>query len=336
MKSDSDNLDVERAWEEHPNALRQFIDARSNYEALCSEVAYILENKLTAAGIRSAAITKRAKTLKSFAEKISRKHYKGRLDEITDLAGVRVVFLYKKDRRAIERLIEDEFEIIEKVDKNEDRNPDSFGYGALHYLVHIGKKSSGARYDDLKGLICEIQVRTVLQDAWAIFDHHLSYKQEADIPSVLRRKINSLAGLFETADDHFDQLNVERRKYLKRIKKTITGKTKSTQQLNVDSFRELLRNRFPTLPEGNAAFAAGTLENLRRYGYHTFADLDNLLARTQKARRAMANEQKPAASASQVNRAVALENAEFRKVGWRPPLPGLFKKYAHLVEKRLT
>src|SRR5205085_1775887 len=160
-----------------------------------------------------------------------------------------------------------------------------FGYGALHYLVHIGKKSSGARYDDLKALVCEIQVRTVLQDAWAIFDHHLSYKQEADIPNVLRRKINSLAGLFETADDHFDQLNVERRKYLKRIKRTITGKAKSTQQLNLDSYRELLRNRFPTLPEGNAGFAARSLENLRSYGYNTFSDLDNLLARTQKARR---------------------------------------------------
>jgi ppGpp synthetase/RelA/SpoT-type nucleotidyltranferase len=61
------------------------------------------------------------------------------------------------------------------------------------------------RYDDLKKLVCEIQVRTVLQDAWAIIDHHLSYKQESDVPKILRRKLNSLAGLVETAHDQFDQ-----------------------------------------------------------------------------------------------------------------------------------
>jgi hypothetical protein len=44
MQSGTDNQDVELAWEEHPSALRRFIDARTNYEALCNEVAYILEN----------------------------------------------------------------------------------------------------------------------------------------------------------------------------------------------------------------------------------------------------------------------------------------------------
>jgi ppGpp synthetase/RelA/SpoT-type nucleotidyltranferase len=54
---------------------------------------------------------------------------------------------------------------LRKVDKLEEQEVDKFGYGALHYLVNLGRKSSGARYDDLKRLVCEIQVRTVLQDA---------------------------------------------------------------------------------------------------------------------------------------------------------------------------
>jgi ppGpp synthetase/RelA/SpoT-type nucleotidyltranferase len=36
------------------------------------------------------------------------------LKDITDLAGVRVVYLYKNDRSPIERIIESEFKVLEK------------------------------------------------------------------------------------------------------------------------------------------------------------------------------------------------------------------------------
>lgn len=201
--------EISKTWEERPDIIRSFIEARPQYEQLCAEVAYILKKRLDDGSIEYSAVTSRAKTLKSFAEKISRKQYESPLSDITDLAGVRVVYLYKADRHLIEKIIETEFDVIEKVDKVEEQEADRFGYGALHYLVHLGRKSSGARYDDLKGLICEIQVRTVLQDAWAIIDHHLVYKQESDVPKVLKRKLNSLSGLFETADDQFDRVRVE-------------------------------------------------------------------------------------------------------------------------------
>jgi putative GTP pyrophosphokinase len=333
MQEQADTPDVERAWLEHPDALRQFINTRANYQALCDEVAYILQKRLAAKSVRYAAVTKRAKSLHSFAEKIARKSYKNPFDDVTDLAGVRVVFLYKQDRSVIEKVIQTEFEVLEKIDKTETRDADSFGYGALHYLVHIGKKSSGARYEDLKELVCEIQVRTVLQDAWAIFDQHLRYKQEADVPKVLRRKINSLAGLFETADDNFDQLSRDRQAYLKRVKSNISTHSKRTQPLDLDSFSEFLHNRFRSLPSGPPDFTSRSLQNLRKYGYKTFADLDDLLARTRSAREAMATEKPPPRSASQINRAIALDNPAYRQAGWKPSLRALFRKYDHLVKK---
>jgi ppGpp synthetase/RelA/SpoT-type nucleotidyltranferase len=68
----------------------------------------------------------------SFAEKISRKEYDEPLAEVTDLAGVRLVFLYKNDQPQIEEIIESEFAVIEKVDKVDEQEADQFGYGALH------------------------------------------------------------------------------------------------------------------------------------------------------------------------------------------------------------
>ena len=117
-------------------------------------VAYILEKTVKASALEYSAITFRAKTIDSFCVKALRKKYSDPLDEITDFAGVRIVYLYNSDGPKLETLIEREFEIIEKINKIDKNLPDRFGYGALHYLVRLNKKLTGARYDELKDLIC--------------------------------------------------------------------------------------------------------------------------------------------------------------------------------------
>ncbi|HEY0083643.1 MAG TPA: hypothetical protein VGB61_12695, partial [Pyrinomonadaceae bacterium] len=240
MESTAPNTDeLSRIWDENPQIIRAFIEKHPQYEHLCNEVAYILSKRMKESGVQYSAITSRAKTLKSFAEKLTRKHYDEPLNDVTDLAGVRLVFLYRSDRPTIEKIIESDFDVVEKIDKVEAQEADRFGYGALHYLVRLGRKLSGARYEDLKGMICEIQVRTVLQDAWAIIDHHLSYKQESDVPKFLRRKLNSLSGLFETADDQFDRVRDDREEYIKTIKGQLRGKDFPVdQEMNLDTFSE--------------------------------------------------------------------------------------------------
>jgi ppGpp synthetase/RelA/SpoT-type nucleotidyltranferase len=182
-------------------------------------------------------------------EKIVRKDYENPFNEITDFAGVRLVFLYNSDFEKIEKVIEENFKIKEKVDKLNDKGVDKFGYGAIHYIVQLSKKHSGARYDNLKNLNCEIQVRTVLQDAWSIIDHHLVYKNESSIPKQLRRKLNSLAGLFDTADDQFNQLRIERESYIEKVEKSISSPRQFlNEDLNIDSFRQYIAWKFPQLP----------------------------------------------------------------------------------------
>jgi ppGpp synthetase/RelA/SpoT-type nucleotidyltranferase len=283
--------------------------------------------------IEYSAVTSRAKSLNSFAEKISRKQYVNPLQEITDLAGVRLVFLYKSDRQKIEKIIESEFEIIEKLDKVEEQDDDRFGYGALHYLIRLGRKSSGARYDDLKSLICEIQVRTVLQDAWAIIDHHLIYKQEAEVPKLLKRKLNSLSGLFETADDQFDRVRVERLEYRKTVKNKLSDKADFlNQEIDLDTYTEFLKLKFPEKRiSGGNAHLSRTLRVVIDHGFSKLHDLDQLLSRTEKARKAMNTELPTSNAAAEVVRAIAFTDPSYRKDRWPENKQEFFKKYEKLV-----
>ncbi|HXQ72728.1 MAG TPA: hypothetical protein VN844_19680 [Pyrinomonadaceae bacterium] len=311
-----DDDEVSRTWNERPDVIRQFIELRPQYEQLCSEVAYILSKLLNSSDIEYSTITSRAKTLKSFAEKVSRKQYEDPLNDITDLAAVRLVFLYRSDRSRIENIIESEFEVIEKLDKVEEQEPDRFGYGALHYLVNLGRKSSGARYDDLKEMICEIQVRTVLQDAWAIIDHHLIYKQETDIPKVIKRKLNSLSGLFETADDQFDRVRAEREIYRESVKSKLSKKGKLIdQELNLDTLWEFLRVRFPDKAVvKNPVSLSRVLSTAANLGLDSLSDIDLLLRQTKKARDFMRESVPTASGTAEVIRAISLAYPEARQL----------------------
>ncbi len=238
---------IDSVWKNNTETIRNFLSNLEDYSQLCAEIAYILRKRLTESNIEVSSVTNRAKALNSFLEKIVRKNYADPFQEITDFAGVRVVYLYKSNFKKIEEIINKEFSVMEKVDKLNEKGTDRFGYGAVHYIVTLGKNSSGARYDDLKNLKCEIQVKTVLQDAWAIIDHHLVYKRESDIPSTLQRKLNSLAGLFETADDQYDSIRREREEYLKKLDISKNSKEYLDNELNLDTFISYLSWKFPKM-----------------------------------------------------------------------------------------
>jgi len=266
-------------WLTKSDTIRRFLELRPKYEELCRETEYILSKRTKQAFIEISTVTSRAKTLNSFLEKLERKSYKNPFSEITDFAGVRVVCLYIHDLPLIEKIIIDEFKLIEKVDKLTEKEPDQFGYGAIHYIIQLGKKSSGARYDDLKELQCEIQVRTVLQDAWAIVDHHLVYKNESEVPKVLHRKLNSLAGLFETADDQFQQIRDQREAYIDRVRNLSKKQEEFLKtDLDLDSFREYLKWRFPDHDiEGFDGHLNFNLIPIQKAGYKKLSDIEAIL-----------------------------------------------------------
>ncbi|HHF2979030.1 TPA: GTP pyrophosphokinase family protein [Vibrio diabolicus] len=277
----------DKIWKESPELIRGYYDGIEGYKLLCEEINYILKKSLSAKNIEVASISSRSKSLESFCEKIHRKHYQNPFESITDFAGARVVFLYEQDRESIEHIIESSFEIVEKVDKVQDSDVDQFGYGALHYIVKLKSNYVGERYNDIRNLHCEIQVRTILQDAWALVAHHLSYKQESDVPKHLRRKLNALSGLFETADNQFQHIRDARESYQSKVTDAIdhSDALVMSQEIELDSLVAFLKSKFPNRKLDDLSEISQLVAEIKSLGVNTLRQLDDILIRTEEARK---------------------------------------------------
>lgn len=129
------------------------------------------------------------------------------LDHITDLIGVRVVCLYEDDIEKIKDLLSDHFEVIDITDKiaQIENTENSFGYKGLHLDLKLNEKRKELpEYSQFVDLGFEVQIRTIIQDSWSVLDHKIKYKKS--IPINLKRRINSLAALFEVADREFREI----------------------------------------------------------------------------------------------------------------------------------
>ena len=104
--------------------------------------------------------------------------YENPLTGITDLAGVRIITYFPDTLAQVDRMLVDEFEIIEKSNKGATLlQEERFGYQSIHYLVKLkGERARLAEYRNLKDGVVEIQIRTILQHAWAEIEHDIQYK----------------------------------------------------------------------------------------------------------------------------------------------------------------
>ena len=105
----------------------------------------------------------------------------------------------------IDRLLSDEFTVVERSDKGKELiEEERFGYQSVHYLVCIrSERTRLAEYERFAGATAEVQVRTILQHAWAEIEHDIQDKSSTTIPAEIRRRFMALAGMLEIADREF-------------------------------------------------------------------------------------------------------------------------------------
>jgi len=213
--------------------LKDYEDNLPRFREVELQVRNKLSDAFRQAGLLVAAIESRVKAYDSLAGKLELKGHKyASLADITDILGLRVITFYIDDvdkvASAVERLFEIDWE--NSIDKRKIHEIDSFGYLSLHYICSV--KDFPYRF--------EIQMRTLLQHAWANMDHDTGYKSGVEIPKRYMRNMSRLAGMLELVDDEFSKIRIELTDYRRKVQSLVRSGNLSEVPLDGDTFRSYL------------------------------------------------------------------------------------------------
>jgi putative GTP pyrophosphokinase len=192
---------------------KKYEAVRPTYIAFTKAIKHLAKSLLDETPVDVAQIEARTKTVKSFTEKIVRKGYSEPMLETTDFVGIRIIVYDPADCQLVGELIDDAFLIDEdrSTSWSVASDPERFGYRSDHYQVSLlPKRCEIHEWRKFADLGAEIQVRTVMQHAWAAVDHKIGYKREG-LPPEIRHRLSRLSALLELADREFAETLAESR-----------------------------------------------------------------------------------------------------------------------------
>ena len=225
--------------------LAQYRSLLPVYTQMAEVIPQKLKEFFDQAGIIIAALEHRVKTESSLSGKLQLKGSKySDIYDITDLVGIRVITFYIDDVDKVASIVERLFEIDweNSIDKRKAHEIDSFGYLSLHYICRIPESSySNPEHPELNKIRFEIQMRTVLQHAWANMNHDTGYKSGVEIPTIYMRNMSRLAGMLELVDDEFSRIRRELSDYRRNVQNLVASGNLVEVRLDGDSFRSYLQ-----------------------------------------------------------------------------------------------
>lgn len=216
----------------NPKELRSIGDYRvstKNLHSFGESVSELLLRILAANETRVHVVTFRVKDEASARRKIEAnpERYPD-FASLHDLLGLRIITHFPDEVDRVAEVIKREFyvNVAASTDKRKTQDPSQFGYASLHYVLRLGsKRRQLAEYQPHKDQEFELQIRTVLQHAWAEIEHDLGYHNPEGIPAVEKRAFARLSGLLEIADEQFQGL----RDRLTRFENEVVADVRSSQ-----------------------------------------------------------------------------------------------------------
>lgn len=151
-------------------------------------------------------IRSRVKTPKSIMDKLNRRGYElsveSARENLTDIAGVRVICSYIDDIYLIANLLtsQDDIEVIRTSDYI--KNPKPNGYRSLHLIVTVPVFLS----ESTEIVKVEIQIRTIAMDFWATLEHELSFKLNKGKTETVTRELKDCADVISNLDIRMQNL----------------------------------------------------------------------------------------------------------------------------------
>ena len=122
--------------------------------------------------------------IKKMQEKKCRMDYQSLIEEINDIAGLRIICPLKDDI----------FSVVKEKDYV--TNPKKSGYSSYHLIIEVPVNIAGK----IIHIKVEIQVRTMAMDFWASLEHDIKYKTNKKISKKMSQELVKCAKLINKMD----------------------------------------------------------------------------------------------------------------------------------------
>lgn len=160
-------------------------------------------------------VTCRIKTPESIVKKMKRKNdeltYQNLIENINDIAGVRVICPFKSDVFEIAEIIREWEDCRIIREKDYITNPKKTGYSSYHMIVEVPVK-----LDETKIYAkVEIQIRTMAMDFWATLEHEIKYKSSGELTAKMSKDLVMYAKIINKIDNRL--MRFHNRKYKRKI-----------------------------------------------------------------------------------------------------------------------
>ena len=179
-------------------------------------------------------ITSRIKSPESIINKMKKKNYginyQNLIENINDIAGIRVICTFKDDIERVKQLIR-RMQTIEILnEKDYIKKPKKSGYSAYHIIVEVPMKYEG---QDIY-VKAEIQICSMAMNFWSTAEHKIKYKTKGKLSKLDSKKLEIYAKIINELDEKIKEM------YRKNIR--IWYNKKELIVFTVNSFLVLWKN----------------------------------------------------------------------------------------------
>ena len=202
-------LDLPPEWQE---TIEEFMAMRFRFQSAMREVRTkleILDDEFSMRHSRNPIhhMESRIKSPHSIIQKLRRKGLppttQAAMENLQDIAGIRVVCAYLNDTYAIAELLgkQDDLRIVRVRDYIKEPKPN--GYRSLHVIVEVPVFLSTGK----EVLPVEVQIRTIAMDFWASLEHQLRYKETSSVPETLNQQLYGAAERIAALDGEMQHIH---------------------------------------------------------------------------------------------------------------------------------
>ncbi|MDT4323493.1 GTP pyrophosphokinase [Klebsiella aerogenes] len=192
------------------------------------------------------------------------KQYANPYTEIEDKVGARFVVMLVSEISDISGIIlkaakEGVWDAVQCRDFITERNasPTIFTYQSDHFIIRSKNRLEHNSIEINENIPCEVQVRTLLQHAYAELTHDVIYKRKTIVKPEIQRTVAKTMAFIETADEFFTNVTIQLgsqtdqkhnvHDLLDRVYKELTGLSPVNQKSSIviiDEFQDCIDNTF--------------------------------------------------------------------------------------------